>query len=953
MALLVGRAEDFRPRQVSKPTTDPDRSTQRAVAVLVGLPLVVFALPALLGHPVLSSDDLTQNYPLRVLVGAQLRQGHLPLYDPYIWSGAPLLGGWNAGAAYPLTLLFAVMSGTVAWTLNLVLTWWIAGLGTFAFLRASRLSPVASFLGALSFAFTGAMAAQVPHFGLVAGMSWVPVVLLALLRLSESRGLRQHLVWISVLATGGAMVILAGEPRAIDDAVAAAGLYALWRAWRLGRGSGLGAYGGSVVTGVALGAVVGTVQWLPGIDAVSTSQRAAHTAALFDSGSLAPKWLLLSIVPNLLGGSGSFGEPAFFAHYSLAEVTGYVGLMPLVAAVALLGRVRLHRRLPEWVIWQVMALTGVVLALGGNTVLGPVLLHLPLFGGQRLQSRNIMIADLALAVLLAYWVDIWLRQPRLSRRRLPSARQLLGVVPGAAAVVIVIVTLAWGAGMLRWLGLNVSMANSAGPAAPWLVPFLALGLGAVALVVWGPRLDRRRRTRVLVAFVVVDVAVFTLLMATSPSPGLTPSPAPNLASSSTASASRDTADPTAPVVSLSTLVHGGRFAVYDPGLLDSGELTELGAADSNIMSDTPSVEGYSSIVDSTYAEETGSHQALGEGQNVLDPQAIANGTLDQLDTTVLVTPAAYLVTSASGAPGTDPQTGRRQLAPGQSASWYLGAPLDVASVTVPVSDPPGAVGSGIRIGLVAPSGSTRWTVPVALPDDALGVSLRGRSDVVALKVVAGSTRVDLGAPVIDTADGASYRANGQLQDALAPPRWRFGGVDGSFAVFDDSLARPALTIRALPHEPSAGTRIKATSGPVFAPTRATVSSPRGATVIRAVADIPGWTATWQPSGRGAAEPLPVRRSGLVQAVTVPAGRGTLTWTYVPPGFRMGLLASSVGGVVLVALGVAIVALRRRSPPKGGDPPITVERIHVAPGPPVGAQQDPSSWRPLVLRSVIR
>ena len=55
--------------------------------------------------------------------------------DPYIWSGAPLLAGWNAGAAYPLTLLFAVAPPVAAWTLNMILTWVIAGLGMFAFLR--------------------------------------------------------------------------------------------------------------------------------------------------------------------------------------------------------------------------------------------------------------------------------------------------------------------------------------------------------------------------------------------------------------------------------------------------------------------------------------------------------------------------------------------------------------------------------------------------------------------------------------------------------------------------------------------------------------------------------------------------------------------------------------------------------------------------------------------------
>ena len=154
-----------------------------AVILLVALPALVFGVPALLGHAVLPGDDLTQNFPLRVLAGHQLRSGQLPLYNPYVWSGAPLLGGWNAGAAYPLTVLFAVLPATAAWTLNMIITWAVAGLGMFAFLRALRLACVPSLLGALSFAFAGAMSAQVAHFGLVAGMSWVPVQLLCVLRL--------------------------------------------------------------------------------------------------------------------------------------------------------------------------------------------------------------------------------------------------------------------------------------------------------------------------------------------------------------------------------------------------------------------------------------------------------------------------------------------------------------------------------------------------------------------------------------------------------------------------------------------------------------------------------------------------------------------------------------------------------------------------------------------------
>src|SRR5207302_6084489 len=101
---------------------------------------------------------------------------------------APLLATWNAAAAYPLTLLFAVLPATAAWTLNMIATWAVAALGMFVFLRALRLASLPSLLGAVTFAFAGAMQIGRAHVGLVAGLSWVPVQLLSALRLTETRG---------------------------------------------------------------------------------------------------------------------------------------------------------------------------------------------------------------------------------------------------------------------------------------------------------------------------------------------------------------------------------------------------------------------------------------------------------------------------------------------------------------------------------------------------------------------------------------------------------------------------------------------------------------------------------------------------------------------------------------------------------------------------------------------
>ena len=886
-----------------------------AVAILIALPVLVFGIPALAGHTVFPGDDFTQNFPLRVLAGRQIRGGHFPLYDPYIWSGAPLLAGWNAGALYPLTFLFAVAPPAEAWTLNMIGTWAVAGLGMFVFLRALRLPSLPSLLGALSFAFAGAMSAQVAHFGLIAGMSWVPVQLLAVLRLTAPRTTASRLRWIAALGAAVGLTILAGEPRAIANAVVVVVIYAAWRIARLGRWCGPAAL--SVAAGVALGICLGAVQWLPGLAAIATSQRAASATALFNAGSLPPRWLLLMLVPDLLGGSGSFGQPSFFATYNLTEVTSYVGVLPLVAAAVLLARFRMRPRPPEWIIWHVIALVGVVLALGGNTPIGPLLAHLPLYGGQRLQSRNILVTDLALAVLLAYWAE----QPLGERaRRFLRARgwrridpeTVLGVLPPLAVIAVVVIGLGWGAGLLRWLGTGLTAAEQSRYQA-WLIPYAVIGGGAIAFLIFGRRLAPRPRARWLAGFIVTDLVVFTLLGVISVDRGAgssVPQASGRYAAASRILSGDQTAALRPAPRPVSALGYPGRFAIYDPDLLDSSQLPQLGTPDLNAISATPSVQGYSSIVDGRYATVTGSHQATGAGQNVLSPSAVGNGTLDQLDTSALFTLPAYLITWTGGAgPPAGPQAGQRTIASGQKTTWFFGTPIEVSRLEL--GDPDAAAdASRIRIGLLIPGGSTRWFEARAAQGNVLTVRLPHPLTSVGVVGQAGSESSSLGAPLLTGPDGAVFTADGQLQDALVPPRWTYAGQDGPFSVFVDHLARGPLVLEPLPGRSASGASVTRVRGPADEPTAAEVSSPHGVRIVRSVSAIPGWSATWRPK-HGRPVTLPVSRAGLVQAVDVPPGTGIVTWTYAAPGFKAGLAPSIAAAALIPVLFLPGRRWRRR------------------------------------------
>ncbi len=309
---------------------------------------------------------------------------------------------------------------------------------------------------------------------------------------------------------------------------------------------------------------------------------------------------------------------------------------------------------------------------------------------------------------------------------------------------------------------------------------------------------------------------------------------------------------------------------------------------------------------------TGAHLATGGGQNVFTPSAAGTTTFDQLDTTLLLSLPQYLMTSPTvSGPAPAAGAGDRSVAAGGRTSWYFGMPLSVTAVSVPWRGPSPTT-EGVRLGVLTPAGATVWLgTPVQSGSDTLTAGARRAVDAVALVARAAAGAVRLGPPAVVTAGGERYVADGQLQGDVVAPHWTFAGNDGLFSVFRNTLARPGLTVQPLGGRSATGATVRRLTGTAVTPTSAAVSSPHGVEVVRAVADIPGWTATWRSDAGGRTETVPVTRTGLVQAVAVPPGRGVVTWRYVPPGLALGAVLA-LGALVLLGALVTVAFLGRRA-----------------------------------------
>jgi len=877
------------------------------VAFLIVLPVLVFAVPAMIGRPAISYDNLLQNFPLRVLTGSDIRQGHLPLWNPTIWSGSPLLGGLNAGSFYPTTLLFAALPAVGAWVLNLIGVYWAAGLGMYALLRQYSLRPLACLLAAVTYQFGGAMTGQLVHLGIVQGMAWMPLVVLAEVRLSwavlgtgPAPGYRSRPLgsgspwpWVTLLAAVIGLIFLTGEPRSMAETEIVVSFVLVWLVLRSypGEGVDLGrrvrclAYG---VLAAGWAVVIGASQLLPGRSFILASQRATENYGFFGSGSLRPSWSILLLVQNLFGGNTIFNQPPFANSYNLPEVTGYVGLFPLVALVVLLVRSvgrRSDPRARDWRLWIVLVVLGLLLSFGDYTPLGHLFAQIPFYNRVRLDSRSLGIVDLALAVLFGFWLELCMSgewRARVGGRGRRAREVVAPMLAPGAALATALVALVFPASVLVYFGANPSQASGE---RPWMAAQVAIALGAL-LVVWvWPRWSPRAARRLLTVVMALDLGLFALTCSTGMFSGGRPEPTR--------------------AVSAAVVGTSGRFAII--GAPSINALSRISLADINGLTGLDSVQGYGSLVSGSYENATGTHQVAS-----MDPCALARGVFVQLRlSTLLVEPYELIQQLAPGAEPSPPAQCRAPR-PGRptSRTWYLGQDLELAAVQLD-----GGTGATVppTVGVLHASGTTSWpaervsrsrtgwVVRFAAPRSAVGIVVRGPARAIA------------DTSTVTTTAGTRDALNGPFQDALGQTSWRPAGFWNGYARFrTDDVAAP-IAVRDAP-----GATVRRVSVTQWGTETDVVDTPSAATVVRSEAYLSGWRVKAQPVGGGPTRTLAVFSVGLVQGVRVPPGRWTLTFTYWPSGLTSGGIASALGVAAVLAVAGVRLLWRRRA----GKRPVT-------------------------------
>ena len=463
--------------------------------VIGGLVLLFFNKMVFSNLILARGDTFLYFYPYWQAAAEALGNGRLPLWNPALFMGAPLLANSQVGFFYPLNWpVWLLLPTPYAVSAAIVLHLVIAGWGAYLVgRRALGLGVWAALLTAVLFALGGYLTAQVEHVNQVQGLAWLPWFLVALGngRVRDWRvGLKRAMA-VSILF---ALQLLAGHTQTTFISGVAVGVWVLANAvgeWRLETGDwkmrNLQSLVSSllpVLFAVLLALLLTAVQLLPTLELTGLSSR---------QGGLTPNEVLsFSWNPLLMGRSllPAYGQSLF---------SEYVAFLPLTALVLVVIGAWQWRRRPGVLAGLALTAVGLFLALGVFNPLYWLLARLPGFDLFRVPARWLALYALGAALLAGVGLEAISRKPLAGSRKLDTAFRY--------AVVVVVGLMAWNiaAGFL-------SRIVPLGPEAPFERPSpltWALWAAELAVILVGWRLIRSGR----LAWLWVGTAVLILFLA--------------------------------------------------------------------------------------------------------------------------------------------------------------------------------------------------------------------------------------------------------------------------------------------------------------------------------------------------------------------------------------------------------------------------------------------------------
>lgn len=342
----------------------------------------------------LITDPVLQTYPWRLQVVDNFKAGFAPLWNPYSFSGQPLLANTQSAPFQILNLLFFVFSFKIAWALSIILPLALTSVFMYLYLKEINLTKTAAAFGAIVLPFTGFFMAWMTWGTIVTTAMWLPLILLSFEKLHK----KISPLWFLTLLISSAQTIFSGHIQTALYVFIASLAYLIFklkketisRAFLLSLGA------------LVLGVLIAAPSLLPSLEFISQSARSLDQTYHGQKDWFIPIQNLIQLVaPDF------FGNPATYNYWGIwnyAEFVSYIGIVPLGLAIF-----SVTTRAKEKSFFLALFVISLILATPNVIAKIPYSLNLPLIASLQ-PSRIIFLIVFSLTVLASFGLDSFLEQ---------------------------------------------------------------------------------------------------------------------------------------------------------------------------------------------------------------------------------------------------------------------------------------------------------------------------------------------------------------------------------------------------------------------------------------------------------------------------------------------------------------------------------------------------------------
>lgn len=431
-------------------------------------------IPASVPNKAQYPDTIRQTYPWKTLVIKMLKQGQVPLWNPYNFSGSPLLANFQSSALYPFNIFYFIFSQPIAWSILVTLQPLLAVFFTYWYCRKLSVSPLASWFAAISFAYGSFMRVWLEYNTVDHVVLWLPLILLSI----ESLRIHPHWKWLAVLIGSLTATLLAGHPQIAAYMFLFTIIYFLLRCRSVKHFKLV-----TILLMLPIG--IAAVQLLPGIELVINSARSnLPFSTLFHKILIQPWQLIMLVIPDF------FGNPATRTYWLSDTYIGKtlsIGIVPLFFLFATLRSLHPLKKL-------FLATAGIVFILITANPISYTFYRIPLpIFSTSSPTLISFLFSFSLSMLIAFGVDQFRSEAHTLKKWKKRALQVAGVLSLLWLVVLVMPKIS----SLPWRE-NLSMSIR-----PMI---LASGLVAITLIAFYEAIaNPKRMTTILVLLLGVHV----------------------------------------------------------------------------------------------------------------------------------------------------------------------------------------------------------------------------------------------------------------------------------------------------------------------------------------------------------------------------------------------------------------------------------------------------------------